>query len=116
MFQRKTKGNPNFGRRNNAPTSVVNNSILAANTPTKTANLPNAATTTTPTHVSSNLAATLPSAPANVAIPRRLNHLAAPVEVAEREDFGRDKDLKTLLKHLQSKAFKGEGTRYTQNP
>ena len=31
------------------------------------------------------------------------------MEVAEREDFGRDKDLKTLLKHLQPKAFKGEG-------
>ena len=29
--------------------------------------------------------------------------------MAEKEDFGRDKDLKTLLKHLQPKAFKAEG-------
>ena len=26
------------------------------------------------------------------------------------EDFGRDKDLKALLKSIQPKAFKGEGT------
>ena len=30
------------------------------------------------------------------------------MEVFKREDFGRDKDLKTLLKHLHPKAFKGE--------
>ena len=30
--------------------------------------------------------------------------------MTEREDFGRDKDLRTLLKNLQPKSFKGEGT------
>ena len=31
------------------------------------------------------------------------------VEVKEKEDFGRDKDIKNLLKTLQPKAFTGEG-------
>ena len=73
-------------------------------------NIPNSTIATTTAPMSSNLKATLPIAPANVAIPRSSNLLATPVEVAEREDFGRDKDLKTLLKHLQPKAFKGEAT------
>ena len=60
--------------------------------------------------MSSNSVVTLPTALANVAIPKSSNLLAAPMEVGKREDFGRDKDLKTLLKHLQPKAFKGEGT------
>ena len=30
--------------------------------------------------------------------------------LTEKKDFGRDKDLNTLLKHLQPKAFKGQGT------
>ena len=105
--QRKTRGNPNFGRKDNAPTLATNNSTPVANTPTLAANLSNSVTTTAPAPMSSNLEATLPAAPANVAIPRSSNLLATPVEVVEREDFGRDKDLKTLLKHLQPKAFKG---------
>ena len=60
--------------------------------------------------MSSNPTPTLPIALAIATIPRSSNLLAAPMEVAKREDFGRDKDLKTLLKHLQPKAFKGEGT------
>ena len=32
------------------------------------------------------------------------------VEVVENPDFGRDKELKALLKTLQPKAFKGEGS------
>ena len=35
--------------------------------------------------------------------------MVAPVKVAKREDFGREKDLKILLKHLQPKAFQEEG-------
>ena len=115
MSQKKTRGNPNFGRRANAPTPTVNNSTPIVNNPTMAANIYNLATTTTPSSVSSNPEATLPIAPANVAIPRRSNLLATPVYVAEREDFGRDKDLKTLLKHLQPKAFKGEGTYIPKN-
>ena len=60
--------------------------------------------------MSSNPAANVPIALDIVAIPRSSNLLATPMEVAKREDFGRDKDLKNLLKHLQPKAFKGEGT------
>ena len=101
MSQRKMRGSPSFGRQDNAPTPIVNNSTLVDNTPNTTANIPNSAP------VSSNLEATLPIAPANVANPRSSNLLDAPVEVAKREDFGRDKYFKTLLKHLQPKAFKG---------
>ena len=100
MSQRKTRGNPNFERKCSAPTLAINNSTLVANTPTLAANLPNSTTTTALAPMSSNPKATLPTAPANVAIPRSSNLLVAPMEVAEREDFGRDKDLKTLLKHL----------------
>ena len=54
---------------------------------TQATNLPNSATATTPAPMSSNPKATLPTALANVAIPRNSNLLAVPVEVAEREDL-----------------------------
>ena len=100
MSQRKTRGNPNFGRRDNAPTQAVNNSTSAVNTPIMAKNIPNLATATATALVPSNLEATLPTAPANTTVPRSSNLLATPMEVAKREDFGRDKDLKNLLKHL----------------
>ena len=106
MSQRKFKGNPNFGKKGNAPTLVV----TISNTPTQATNILNSASAIAPAPMSSNPKDTLPIAPANVAIARSSNLLAAPMEVAEREDFERDKNLKTLLKHLQPKAFKGEGT------
>ena len=109
MSQRKTRGNPNFGRKGNALAPTTNNSTLIANTPPLVATIPNSTTTTTPAPMSSNPKPTLPIAPAHVPIPRSLNLLVALMEVAKKEDFGRDKDLKTLLKHLQPKAFKGEG-------
>ena len=109
MSQRKTRGNFNFGRKDNAPTLVANNSSPIANTLTMAANIPNSATATAPALVSLTSKATLPLAPANVANPRSSNLLDTPMEVAKKEDFGRDKDLKTLLKHLEPKAFKGEG-------
>ena len=109
MSQRKTKGNPNFGRKDNAPTLAVNNSTLVANTPTMAANLPYSATAAATTPMSSTPEVTSPKTHANVAIPKSSNLLDTPMEVAKKEDFGRDKDLNTLLKHLQPKAFKGEG-------
>ena len=109
MSQRKTRGNPNVGRRANAPTPIINISTPLVNNPTMAANISNLVATTALALVSSNPEATLPTAPANVAIPRRSNLLTAPMEVAEREHFGKDKDLKTLLKYIQPKAFKGEG-------
>ena len=63
-------------------------------------NAPNSVIVIAPTPTSSNLADTLPTAPTIAVIPRSSNLIDAPMEVAEREDFGRDKDLKTLLKHL----------------
>ena len=109
MPQRNTKENPNFGRRYNAPTPVVNNSMPVVNNPTMAASIPNLAATTTPAPVSSNLEATLPRAPNNVENLGSSNLLANPIGMAEKEDFGRDKYLKTLLKNLQPKSFKGEG-------
>ena len=64
------------------------------------ANIPNSAIAIATAPVSSNPEATLPIAPVNVAISRSSNLLAAPMEVAKIENFGRDKDVKTLLKHL----------------
>ena len=100
MSQRKTRGNLNFGRKDNAPAPNVNNSTLVANTPTLATTPPNSATATTLAPMSSNPQATLPTAPANVENPGSSNLLANPIGMAEKEDFGRDKDLKTLLKHL----------------
>ena len=109
MSQQKTRGNPSFGKKANVPNLAVSISNLVANVSTPVTNIPNSAIVPTSTPMSSNPAATLLAAHAIVAIPRSSNLLDAPVEVAEREDFRRDKDLKTLLKHLQPKAFKGEG-------
>ena len=109
MSQRKTRGNPNFGRRNNAPIPAVNNSTPIVNNPAMAANISNLAATTAPALVSSNSEATFLTTPANVENPGSSNLLANPMGINEKEDFGRDKDLKTLLKHLQPKAFKGEG-------
>ena len=110
MSQQMARGNPNLGRKVNAPTLVVKNSTLLTNAPTQVANIPNSAAITTPTPMSSNPATTLPTALAIAAIPRSSSLIDAQMEVVEREDFGRDKDLKTLIKHLQREAFKGEGT------
>ena len=108
MSQRKTRGNPNFGRSANAPTPAINNSMPIVNNPTMDANIYNSIATTTLAPVSSNPEATLPTALANVEKLGSSNPLANSMGMAEKEDFGRDKDLKTLLKHLQPKAFKGE--------
>ena len=110
MSQRRTRGNPNFGKKATDPTPAVNISNPIANAPNLVANIPNLATATAPPPMSANPIATLPTTLAIAAIPRSSSLIVAPMEVAEREDFERDKDLKTLLKHLQSKAFKGEGT------
>ena len=75
MSQRKTKGNLNFGRRDNAPSPAVNNYTSATNTPTMATNIPNS----TIAPVSSNLEATLPVAPTYAAIPRSSNLIAAPL-------------------------------------
>ena len=109
MPQQKTRGNPNLGRKTNAPTSAVINSTPTANVFAPIADIPNSANVTTPPPISSNPAAPSPTAPTIVVVPRSSNLMAGPMEVVEKEYFGRDKDLKTLLKHLQPKVFKREG-------
>ena len=73
------------------------------------ANISNSIATIVPPPVSSNPEPTLPIALTNVENPGSSNLLANPIGMGEKEYFERDKDLKTLLKHLQPKAFKGEG-------
>ena len=100
MSQYKTRGNTNFGKQANVPNLAVNVSNPSANAFALVPNIPNLATVRASALVSSNPKATLPTALVNVANPRSSNLLDALVEVAKREEFGRDKDLKTLLKHL----------------
>ena len=110
MSQWKTRGNPNLGRKANAPTPIVNNSTPTANVSALVANIPNSTNVTAPPPISSNPVAPSPIALAIAAIPQSSNPMVALMQVIEREDFGRDKNLKTLLKHLQPKAFKGDDT------
>ena len=110
MSQTNTRGNPSFGKKANVPTPTVKISNSATYVYAPVPYIPNSTTLPAPTPMSSNPVATLPIAPAIVAIPRSSNLIVAPMEVAKKEDFGRDKDLNTLLKHLQPKAFKEEGT------
>ena len=91
MPQQKTRGHP--------PT----------NTPTPLAGTPNSTTIVAPAPTLSNPIANLPIAPAIVTTLESSNPAAIPMEVAEKEDFGRDRNLKTLLKNLQPKSFSGEG-------
>ena len=100
MSKKRTRGNPNFGRKDNAPTPVVKNSTPIVNTCLHAIRIPTLATAIATTLVSSNPEVTLPTPLANVTIPRSSNLLSAPMEVAKREEFGRDKDLKIVLKHL----------------
>ena len=62
-----------------------------------------------PTPASSNRTTYLLVAPAIVTTPGSSNPTATPMEVAEKEEFGRDRNLKTLLKNLQPKSFSREG-------
>ena len=107
MSQRRTRGNPNPRRNANVQPPIV--SIPNEDTPQPAVDTPNTATTVAPTPASSNPTANLPIAPAIVTTPRSSNLAATPIEVAIKENFGRDRNLKTLLKNLQPKAFSGEG-------
>ena len=83
MSQRKTRGNPNFGRRANAPTPAINNSTPAVNNPTMATNNPNSADPMALAPMSSNPKATLPIASANVGNPGSSNNLANSMGMAK---------------------------------
>ena len=107
MSQRRTQGNPNPRRNANVQPPIV--SIPNEDTPQPAVDTPNTATTVAPAPASSNPTANLPITPAIVTTPESSNLAANPMEVAVKEDFGRNRNLKTLLKNLQPKAFFGEG-------
>ena len=109
MSRRKTRGNPNFGKRENIPNPTIEIPNPATNLPTLVAGTPNSATIAAPTPASSNPIANLPIALAIVTTLGSSNLVATPMKVAEKEDFGSDRNLKTLLKNLQPKSFSGEG-------
>ena len=70
MSQWKTRGNPNFGRKANAPTLAVNNPIPIANVFALVADIPKLANvTTTPPPISSNPAIHLREATTIATIP-----------------------------------------------
>ena len=109
MPQQKTRGNPNFGRKANVPNPTIDISNPAANISSSTIDITSLATVVAPTPTSSNPTANLPIAPAIVITCGSSNLIATPMEEAVKEDFGRDRKLKTLLKNLQPKAFSREG-------
>ena len=88
---------------------AVKSSTPIVNNPTMVANNRNSAYPIALAPVFSNPKATLPSPPTNVENLGSSNPLANPIGMAEKEDFGRYKDLKTIIKSLQPKSFKGEG-------
>ena len=98
MSQRRTRGNPNPRGTVNvqpSPVSIPNdgNSQPVVENPSST-------TTPAPAPASSNPTANLPPTPAIVTTPGSSNPTTTPMEVAEKEDFGRDRNLKTLLKQF----------------
>ena len=98
MSQRRTRGNPNPRGIVNVQPSPV--SIPNEGNPQPAVENPNSTTTSARAPTSSNPTANLPPTPAIVTTPGSSNPTTTPMEVAEREDFGIDKDLNTLLKHL----------------
>ena len=98
MSQQRTQGNPNPRRTANVQPPPI--SIPNEGNPQPAVETPNSTTTTTLAPASSNPTANLPIAPAIVTTLESSNPAAIPMEVAEKEDFGRDRNLKTLLKNL----------------
>ena len=107
MSQRRTQGNPNPRRTANVQPPPV--SIPNEGNPQPVVETPNSTTTTALAPASSNPTANLPPTLAIVTTLGSSNPTTTPMEVAENKDFGRDRNLKTLLKNLQPKSFSGEG-------
>ena len=99
MSQKRKHGNPNFGRRANLPNPDANIFNPVASTPNLVVPTP---TTSTPL-------ASLQTPPAIAITPSSSSLDTTPLEAVITEEFGRDKDLKNLLKYMQPKAFTGEG-------
>ena len=101
MSQRKTRGNPNPRRTTRVPPTIA--SIPNEDIPQPAVGTPNSTATAT-------VVTAIPSSPMIIASPGSSNLLLDSTESSNLEDFGKDKDMKNLLKTLQPKAFRGEGT------
>ena len=101
MSQRKTRGNPNLRRTTRVPPT---------NAGTPTEDIPQPAVGTPNSTATATVVTTLPPNPMVAASPGSSNLLLDSTESSNLEDFGKDKDMKNLLKTLQPKAFRGEGT------
>ena len=115
MSQRKTRGNPRHGRTTNVPSPAMDAPNPAISVPNPTTDNSNSATTIAPTPIvptpgASTPIVTIPTVPAIAITLGNPNLAPDSVVVPAIEDFGRDRNLKTLLKILQPKAFTGEGT------
>ena len=101
MSQRKTQGNPNSRRAVKIPPPVA--STPNDDIPQPAIGTPNSTTTAT-------AVTTIPANPIITASPRSSNLILDSTDSSSLKDFGKDKDMKNLLKTLQPKAFIGEGT------
>ena len=101
MSQRKTRGNPNPRRTTRVPPTIA--SIPNEDIPQPAIGTPNSTATAT-------VVTTIPTNPMVTSSPGSSNLLLDSIDSSNLEDFGKDKDMKNLLKTLQPKAFRGEGT------
>ena len=100
MSTRRTQANPSPKKTANIQSPRI--SIPNKDTPQPTLGTPSSTTTTTQVNA-------MAANPPLVAAPRSSRLIPAQMDNPAIEDFGRDKDLKNLLKNLQPKAFTGEG-------
>ena len=95
----RSQANPNPRKTTSIQPPRV--SIPNKGTPQPTIETPSSTTTTAPMNA-------MPANPTLATTPRSSNLVLNQVENPAIEDFGRDKDLKNLLKKPQPKAFIGE--------
>ena len=101
MSQRKTRGNPNLRRTTRVPPTI-------AGTPTE--DIPQPAVGTPNSTATATVVTAIPTNQMVTSSPGSSNLLLDSIESSNLKDFGKDKDMKNLLKTLQPKAFRGEGT------
>ena len=100
MSQKRTQGNTNPRRAANVPPSV-------ASSPNK--DIPQSAISTPNCTATAVAVTAIPPNPMVLASLGSSNLVLDSTDSSSLEDFGKDKDMKNLLKTLQPKAFTGEG-------
>ena len=107
MSQRRTQRNPNPRRTTNVPPPPIS---IPHGTMQPAIDTPNSTTTIAIVPTSSTPIIVMPVNPTLEEIIGISNVVLNLIDNPVIEDFGRDKDLKNLLKNLQPKAFTREGT------